>query len=92
MVGSSGGALGTDAEQVLDVDVGAARCPQGADGGEWAEKQEDWKQEITDDCAANGPRETAPESGSEAPSGLGEGRRRPPHGRRVWHPGLAGCG
>ena len=62
--------MGTDAEQVLDVDVGAARCPQGADGGEWAEKQEDWKQEITDDCAANGPREAAPESGSEAPSGL----------------------
>lgn len=74
--------MGTYAEQVLDAggDSAEGRVAGGLEAG------------ITDDGAASGPRAAngAPESSSEAPSGLGEGKRRPPHGRRVRHPGTCG--
>lgn len=79
--------MGTDADQGLDAGVGAVRCPRAADSGEWAQKQEGWKQEITGDCAANGPRAAA-----QGLRVVWVRRDRPPLGRRVRHPGPAGCG
>lgn len=84
--GSSGVLWGLMLTRGWMQEWGRSGAPRAADSGEWAQKQR-LKQEITDDCGKNGPRAAA--RGLRV---VWVRRRRPPLGRRVRHPGLAGCG